>query len=170
MLRNALAVAALLSLSAAPLAAQQESGQPDSESGSGQSQSGGSEDQQSSSQDESQPAQNVVTARMLQDASVVSLEGQYDETVWQDGPPLGTMVADLTEIGRAQDLVLSAEGEMQGITVDVGGFLGIGTKAVLIPLGDMRLARSEPGAEELTIVTRLNEQQLNDLPEFEMEQ
>jgi PRC-barrel domain len=105
---------------------------------------------------------------MLESATVVSLEGQYDDNVWKDHAPLSTMNAGLTEIGHVQDIVLTPRGEVRGLTVDVGGFLGIGSKSVLIPLSDIRLARPDPGSDELTVVTRLNQQQLNDLSAFEM--
>ncbi len=169
MIRNVLAVAAMLTLTATSLSAQEELGQSGGSDPSGQSQSS---DSQSSGSEagQAQSAQNMITASMLQDATVVSLEGQYDEDVWQDRAPLSTMIADLTEIGHVQDIVLSPRGEVQGLTIDVGGFLGIGTKAVLIPLGDMRLAQPDPELDEITVVTRLNQQQLEDLPEFEMEE
>ncbi len=176
MTRNVLALAAMLALTATALPAQEETGQSAGSSGqagqsqssqSGQAQSGQA---QSEAQSGAQSAQNTITASMLQDATVVSLEGQYKEDVWQDRAPLSTMVADLTEIGHVQDIVLSARGEVQGLTIDVGGFLGIGTKAVLIPLPDLRLARPDPESDEITVVTRLNQQQLNELPEYEMQE
>ncbi len=118
--------------------------------------------------DAPQPAE-TITAAMLQNATVVSLEGQYDEDVWQDKAPLSAMIADLTEVGHIQDIVLSVEGQVEGVTVDVGGFLGLGTKSVLIPLEDVRLTRPDPDSDEITVVTRLNQQQLEDLPEYEVE-
>ncbi len=114
------------------------------------------------------PAERMITAEMLEEARVVSLEGQYSEDVWQNGSPLSAMVADLREIGDVEDVVLNADGQMQGVTTDVGGFLGIGSKQVLIPLEDLRVARPPEGNEDITIVTRLNEQQLTDLEEFQI--
>ena len=109
-----------------------------------------------------------ISASMLEDARIVSLEGGYDENVWDEDAPLTALVADLTEIGDVDDVVLNPEGVMLGVTTDVGGFIGIGQKAVLIPLQDMRLVRSADGDDEITIVTRLDREQLEALQEFEV--
>lgn len=145
MFRKALIVAALVSAGAAS------------------AQDGASADPNASQQAE------LITAAMLEEARIVSLEGQYNEDIWQGGDPLSAMVADLQEIGKVQNVVLNVSGQMQGLTADVGGFLGIGTKQVLIPLDDMRLVRPQDEADDITVITRLNQQQLTDLPEFEME-
>lgn len=112
-------------------------------------------------------ASEVVLADDLEDAPIVSLEGNYEEAIWNDTEPLRIMVADLNEIGEIEDVVLGPDGQMLGLTTDVGGFIGIGQKTVLIPLQDIRLVRSEDG-DEVSVVTRLNRDALRDLPEFEM--
>jgi hypothetical protein len=61
------------------------------------------------------------------------------------------------------------QGQVQGLTTDVGGFLGIGDKAVMIPLSDIRLARSPDDDDELTIVTRLDREALENQPAFEID-
>ncbi|SFD89612.1 PRC-barrel domain-containing protein [Roseivivax sediminis] len=107
-----------------------------------------------------------ITATMIQEARIVSLEGDYDAETWEGDQPLQPIMAGLSEIGSVEEILLDDAGMVQGITTDIGGFLGIGEKTVMIPLSDLRLARS-PEDETITIVTRLNEQQLDDAPEFE---
>ncbi|SPJ22619.1 PRC-barrel domain-containing protein [Palleronia abyssalis] len=127
------------------------------------------QDAASFSEDAAAPdPQNIITAEMLEDARVVSLEGNYDQDVWDDSAPLSAMVANLTEIGGVEDVVLSVDGQMLGLTTDVGGFIGIGDKTVMIPLEDIRLVRPADGSD-ITIVTRLGMEPLQDLPEFEIE-
>lgn len=113
--------------------------------------------------------ERYVTSDMIEDADIVSLQGQYDENIWSSDAPLDAMVADLTEIGEIEDIVLSQDGQVQGFTTDVGGFLGIGEKTVMIPLDEIRLARAAD-AENLTVITRLDEDALRDLPEFALDQ
>lgn len=112
------------------------------------------------------PQPDYITASMLEDARIVSLEGNYDEKVWDDEAPLAAMVAGLTEIGEVDEVVLTPKGVVQGLTTDVGGFIGIGQKAVMIPLEDIRLARPSEGSDEVTVVTRLDRDRLEGLPEF----
>lgn len=108
-----------------------------------------------------------LTASMIQDARIVSLEGSYDETVWDGGDPLQPMVAGLTEIGGVDEIVISESGEVLGVTTDVGGFLGIGQKSVMIPLDDLRLARDPDKPEDVTVITRLDSEALQNAPAFE---
>ena len=111
----------------------------------------------------------VVMADDLEDASIVSLEGNYDQKIWEDSAPLEAMIAGLNEVGQVEDVALAPDGRMLGLTTDVGGFIGIGTKTVLIPLEDIRLVRSGDGVSggDVSIVTRLDQEALRDLPEFE---
>ncbi|ETX15226.1 photosystem reaction center subunit H [Roseivivax halodurans JCM 10272] len=107
-----------------------------------------------------------ITATMLQDARIVSLEGEYDAGTWDGGEPLQPILAGLSEIGDVSEILLDDAGQVQGITTDIGGFIGIGQKTVMIPLADLRLARS-PDDEDITIVTRLGKEQLEQAPEFQ---
>ncbi|SLN15333.1 PRC-barrel domain protein [Roseivivax jejudonensis] len=107
-----------------------------------------------------------ITATMLQEARIVSLEGEYDANTWESDAPLQPIIAGLSEIGSVSEVLLDDRGQVQGITTDVGGFIGIGQKTVMIPLNDLRLARS-PEGDTITIVTRLDQSQLEDAPEIE---
>lgn len=49
--------------------------------------------------------------------------------------------------------------------IDVGGFLGIGTKSIAVPVRDLDFMRDEAG--DVHAVTRWTEDQLKDLPEHE---
>jgi hypothetical protein len=49
------------------------------------------------------------------------------------------------------------------VVIDVGGFLGIGTKAVAVPVGDLDFMRDEDG--EVHALTAWTEEQLKDMPE-----
>ncbi|ETW11863.1 hypothetical protein ATO8_14392 [Roseivivax marinus] len=134
---------------------------------SGSSQGGDDAAAQEQAQAEDQQA--YITASMIQDARIVSLEGNYDSTVWEGEEPFAAMLADLSEIGEVEEIVMDNQGQVQGLTTDVGGFLGIGDKAVMIPLSDIRLARSPDDDDELTIVTRLDREALENQPAFEID-
>lgn len=124
----------------------------------------GSSDQPAQPQDGQQAP--YITATMIQEARIVSLEGEYDAGTWDSGDPLQPILAGLSEIGSVEEILLDDAGQVQGITTDIGGFIGIGQKTVMIPLSDLRLARS-PDDEDITIVTRLDKERLEQAPEFE---
>lgn len=105
------------------------------------------------------PAGALIRAEAVEDASVYSLGETYDETYWDSGEPFGPLATAWNEIGEVEDLILSNDAEVVGVTVDVGGFLGIGERTVLLPIGDIRLVQL-PENEGFFIVTRMTEEQL----------
>ena len=66
-----------------------------------------------------------------------------------------------TEIGEIEDIVLSKSGQMKGIVAEVGGFLDIGDKHVMIPLEDVNLVAVDDAT--YAFVTRLTEEQLESM-------
>lgn len=64
------------------------------------------------------------------------------------------------KIGEIEDVVLSKDGKIIGVVGEVGGFLDIGDKHVVIPMEDINLVSSE----DYALVTRLNEEDLEAMP------
>ena len=58
------------------------------------------------------------------------------------------------DIGEINDIVLSPTGDVQGVLVDIGGFLGIGARTVALDMGQLHFLRDETdelrGGHELT--------------------
>lgn len=67
-------------------------------------------------------------------------------------------------IGKVSELKLSADNQAEQIMVDVGGFLGIGSKTVALPISDVEMMRKgDNGA--VTMHITMTEDQLKALPE-----
>ena len=66
--------------------------------------------------------------------------------------------ADWNEIGEIEDIILSKDGQMIGIVGEVGGFLDIGDKHVLLSVKDAKLVPVDDMS--YTFVTRFNEEDL----------
>jgi sporulation protein YlmC with PRC-barrel domain len=73
------------------------------------------------------------------------------------------LAPDGTEIGRVVDLVVDRQGETRAAVVDVGGFLGIGSRRIALAWGRMSF-RSEDGA--LRIETDVAADRISAAPEF----
>jgi ribosomal 30S subunit maturation factor RimM len=56
-------------------------------------------------------------------------------------------------------------GEAADIVIDVGGFLGIGAKPVLVPIGDLNFMRDGDG--KVFCVTTWTKEQLKDMPKHQ---
>jgi sporulation protein YlmC with PRC-barrel domain len=68
------------------------------------------------------------------------------------------------KVGDIGEVVLDKEGQVQGVVVDVGGFLGIATHPVLLEWKDVNLA-SEDGNDRA--VVNLNREKLEQMPAYE---
>ncbi|WP_373355636.1 PRC-barrel domain-containing protein [Pseudoroseicyclus sp. CXY001] len=69
------------------------------------------------------------------------------------------------EIGEIEDLILSRDGQLIGIVAEVGGFLDIADKHVVIPVENVSLVAVDD--REYAFVTRYNEEQLEELEDVD---
>jgi len=70
-------------------------------------------------------------------------------------------------IAEVSDLVLTGEGQVTDVVLDVGGFLGIGARSVAIPMDRLTVAQSEGGA--IRIWVNMTKEELEALPEHTMQ-
>ncbi|WP_137109880.1 PRC-barrel domain-containing protein [Rhodobacter sp. SY28-1] len=78
----------------------------------------------------------------------------------------GADVRDASDasIAEVSDLVLSAEGQVTDVVLDVGGFLGMGAKSVAIPMDRLTVAQTEGGAVRVWV--DMTKEELEALPEY----
>lgn len=70
------------------------------------------------------------------------------------------------DIGEVDDVVLSFDGNVQGVVLGVGGFLGIGEKDIAIPMDQLKVVREEGNPKDYFLVVNANKQTLTDAPEY----
>ena len=107
-------------------------------------------------------------AAMAQDAVVVNYKELDDETfVVQPWNLSVGQIEDMDvygaggdEIGEVEDVLVDASGKVVGLSVEAGGFLGIGEKDVILSLDQVTLENDK-------LVTALTEEQLKDLPRWD---
>ncbi len=68
---------------------------------------------------------------------------------------------DWNQIGEIEDVVLDRSGQLTGVVVEVGGFLDIGDKHVLLQVGDVDLVPVDD--QSYSLVTRYSEEQLEEM-------
>ncbi|KIT16100.1 PRC-barrel domain-containing protein [Jannaschia aquimarina] len=108
---------------------------------------------------------NLIRTRDITGGPIYSIALNYDETMWTDAEPatysteIGT---ETNRIGEIEDIVLNESGQMIGIVAEVGGFLDIGDKHVMIPVEDLQLTAVDD--RTYSYVTRLSEEQLEEMP------
>jgi hypothetical protein len=73
-------------------------------------------------------------------------------------------------IGNIDDVVLTQDGELRGVIVDVGGFLGLGARSVMVDLDDLYFVTDETNPEDIDdffVVATMTQEQLENLPEWD---
>jgi sporulation protein YlmC with PRC-barrel domain len=119
----------------------------------------------SKSMDPANPAATADTMRepMLRDGySPATPEQMTTEML------TGTPVYDANEesVGDVAQLNIDSNGAITEAIVDVGGFLGIGTKAVALPLSDLDILRQDDG-DDLRVYVSMTKEQMEALPTYE---
>jgi sporulation protein YlmC with PRC-barrel domain len=67
-------------------------------------------------------------------------------------------------IGEVNEVILDDGGQAEGLLIDVGGFLGVGERRVLVAWSDVTIHREDNGS--LTVATALDKARLETLPEY----
>ncbi|WGH78099.1 PRC-barrel domain-containing protein [Jannaschia ovalis] len=110
----------------------------------------------------------LIRTRDITGGPIYSVAAAYDEGSWMSGDTMaygyenmgyGT---DYAQIGEIEDIVLDMSGQMIGIVAEIGGFLDIGDKHVMLPVEDVRLVAVDDAT--YSFVTRKTEEELEALP------
>lgn len=104
---------------------------------------------------------NLIRTRDITGGDIYTLNGPMDDDTWGNWEADG-VGPDWNDIGEIEDVILDRNGQMMGVVAEVGGFLDVGDKHVMIPVEDMRLAPVDD--KRYVIVTRFTEEQLEQLP------
>ena len=83
----------------------------------------------------------------------------YVETDWDLDNVIEDIDTEYDQIGEIEDILLDENGEIVGIVAEVGGFLDLGDKHVMMHVDDLQVVNS--GGEGY-YVTRLTEEQLEE--------
>ena len=103
----------------------------------------------------------------------VEVEQPVEGQIFEQSPEevLGSTLMDATvmspegeAVGDVEDVIVSADGQITGVVIGVGGFLGIGEKQVALEYGQIQVQQGEAG--ELTFMTSATQEELENAPEF----
>merc|ERR1711974_46020 len=107
----------------------------------------------------------LIRTRDITGGNVYTLAEADAEAEW-DADQSYDMVEDGWEtVGEIEDIVLDKTGQMKGIVAEIGGFLDIGDKHVMLPVEDVRLVPVDN--ESYAVVTQASQEELRDLEEVD---
>lgn len=111
-----------------------------------------------------------ISADWLENRNIYTTN-QPSTTAWDDNATWGaTIPDDWNQIGEVDDVILSAEGEVIGYTADIGGFLGLGQRTVLLSPDVLTLVNFDDDAvwgDSTVFATNYTQEELEALPEFD---
>lgn len=109
---------------------------------------------------------NLIRTRDLTDGAVYTTNEAYDEGSW--GTPGSAYTwgwsgydgigSGWNEVGEIEDVVLDRSGQMIGVVAEIGGFLDIGDKHVMLRVEDVELVAVDEA--EYVLITRYSEEEL----------
>jgi len=100
--------------------------------------------------------------------------GQAGSTTGWDSSDVFTSERDAWDnVGNIDDMIVTMDGEIRGIIIDVGGFLGIGARSVMVDINDLYFVSENGAAEDIDdffVVASMTQEQLEALPEWSEDQ
>lgn len=118
--------------------------------------------QSSMSTDELASAEDGLIRSRDITGGIVYTTNAADDEGWDASTTYDGVASDWNQIGEIEDLVLTSDGRVTGIVAEVGGFLDIGDKHVVLSVQDLNLVAVDD--QTYAYVTRFNEEQLEQLP------
>lgn len=106
----------------------------------------------------------LIRTRDITGGPVYTMEPADDQS-WDPGFMYEEVNADWNQVGTIEDLVLSLDGELIGIVAEVGGFLDIGDKHVMLGIDDLNLV----AVDDVTYsyVTRHTQEELMEMTDVD---
>jgi hypothetical protein len=103
---------------------------------------------------------NLIRTRDITGGNIYTMN-EADDEGWDPAMTYDAVGADWNDIGEIEDIILSKDGQMVGIVAEVGGFLDIADKHVVIPVQNVSLVAVDD--ETYSYVTRMSEEELEEL-------
>jgi len=91
---------------------------------------------------------------------------------WTSGEAIVAERDNWDDIGKINDTIITQDGEVRGVLIDIGGFLGIGAKTVMVGMDDLYFVPNDDTPEVLSdfyAVAGVTREQLEALPEWSEE-
>lgn len=107
-----------------------------------------------------QPSDDDLRASVLMGADVFVSETDVSETTVEDIPE------DWESVASVDDVLLARDGTIRGVLVDVGGFLGIGAREVMVSMDALSIVRQQE-SDDLYVVFTSTREELEEAPEYQ---
>ncbi len=101
----------------------------------------------------------LIGKRLYVSEAEVEDDGMFDETAR----------AEWDDVGEINDILISQDGEVKAVLLDIGGFLGIGEKRVAVSMDELKFVRDGDDQDDYFIVVQGSAAMLEEAPAFDMD-
>lgn len=119
-----------------------------------------SNDDMMSTKELSEMQGNLIRSRDITGGTIYT-KNEANGEGWDADVMYDEVGSDWNDIGEIEDLVLSKDGDVIGIIAEVGGFLDIADKHVMISVSDLSLVAVDD--KSYAYVTKFNEEDLEEM-------
>jgi len=139
----------------------------------------GMQDQQQAEADPQQQQAQTGTQPEAQPGAEPGVHPQAQQRQrWETGDAFAGQRDQWNNVGNIDDVIMTADGEIRGIIIDVGGFLGIGARTVMVDIDELAFVPDHTNgtgwfadtADDFSIVVAMSEEELESLPEWDEDQ
>lgn len=103
----------------------------------------------------------TIRADDLEDGNIYSVEAGIEQSTF-GGTTYTTIDTAWDDVGEVEDIVLDQSGQVVGVIAEIGGFLDIGSRNVLLPISEVAVVPEENG--KYSFLTRFSQEELKSMP------
>ncbi|MCR8824973.1 PRC-barrel domain-containing protein [Pseudosulfitobacter koreensis] len=111
-------------------------------------------------------AENVASAQTVRASNLIG-KSVYVTQAEVDGLEVDTDAIEWERVGEVNDLIMSPDGEVNAVLLDIGGFLGIGERSVALSVDQVKLVSGMNDGGEYYVVFNGTPETLENAPEYD---
>lgn len=105
----------------------------------------------------------MISISQIEDGAIYRMEVETDG--WGDDDTYATVDPEWERVGDIEDVLINQEGQVVALLAEIGGFLDIGDRDVIVPLNNVKFVMGEGDSPTYNFVTNLTEEELEQLEE-----
>ncbi len=107
----------------------------------------------------------LIRTRDITGGTVYAIDADGEATDWDESMSYDAVSEEWDNVGEIEDIVLNADGSFRGIVAEVGGFLDIGDKHVLLEIDNAKFVPIDDGS--YSVVTNMTSEELESLEDID---
>lgn len=111
-------------------------------------------------------AENVASAQTVRASNLIG-KSVYVTQAEVNGLEVDTDAIEWERVGEVSDLIMSPDGEVNAVLLDIGGFLGLGERSVALSVDQVKLVSGMNDGGEYYVVFNGTAETLENAPEYD---